>query len=327
MSQRRTQVSIDGDAWLINGRPTYEGFAYRGWRIEGLLLNSRMVQATFDDENGLTRMLWAYPDTGEWDPERNTTEFLAAMTEWREHGLLGISVNFQGGCPLGYYRPVVTKERLRHLGVESGDDQVWAGLPGPDSQPWHNSAFDAGSHLKRPYMDRLTQVLDRADSLGMIVILGLFYFGQDERLGDEQAVRQGVEETCNWVLEQGYTNVVVEIANECNVPRYEYEILQPHRIHELIELAKGITHGGQRLLVGTSYGGGRVPDDSVVAVSDFILMHGNGVTEPDRIAQMVDEARSLPSYRAMPVLFNEDDHFNFHLPRNNFTAALSQYAG
>ena len=29
----------------------------------------------------------------------------------------------------------------------------------------------------------------------------------------------------------------------------------------------------------------------------------------------------------MPILFNEDDHYNFDQPLNNFTAALSRHAG
>ena len=69
-----------------------------------------------------------------------------------------------------------------------------------------------------------------------------------------------------------------------------------------------------------------MPNDSVCAASDFLLMHGNGVTDPNRIAEMVDEARALPSYRPMPVLFIEDDHFEFDRPLNNFTVALSRYA-
>jgi len=41
---------------------------------------------------------------------------------------------------------------------------------------------------------------------------------------------------------------------------------------------------------------------------------------------MVAKARALPAYRPMPILFNEDDHFEFEKPLNNFTAALSVYA-
>jgi hypothetical protein len=39
-------------------------------RIEGLLMNSRMVQGIFDDLNPATRDMWVYPDTQRWDPDR-----------------------------------------------------------------------------------------------------------------------------------------------------------------------------------------------------------------------------------------------------------------
>src|SRR4051794_12814896 len=76
---RRTSVSIRGDAFLINGRPTYDGRTWRGHKVEGLLFNTRMVQGIFDDLNPRTRARWAYPDTRRWDPERNTRELVAAM--------------------------------------------------------------------------------------------------------------------------------------------------------------------------------------------------------------------------------------------------------
>ena len=75
----RTAVSIVDDAFYINGEITYPGRSYQGNKIEGLLLNTRMVQGIFDDRNPETIHLWEYPDTGEWDAERNTREFLSAM--------------------------------------------------------------------------------------------------------------------------------------------------------------------------------------------------------------------------------------------------------
>jgi len=70
--RRRTEVSIRADQFLINGQPTYGGRTYEGMKIEGLLMNLRAVQGIFDDLNPETRGKWAYPDTGKWDPERNT---------------------------------------------------------------------------------------------------------------------------------------------------------------------------------------------------------------------------------------------------------------
>lgn len=295
---RHTVVSIVGDAFYINGQPTYKGRYYKDYKIEGLLLNSRMVQGIFDDRNPETVSRWAYPDTGKWDPERNTREFIAAVPQWREHGLLAFTINLQGGSPEGY-----SKE-----------------------QPWHNSAFEMDGLLRQDYLRKLERIIDQADELGMVVILGYFYFGQDERLADEDTVIRATDNATNWIFEQGYTNVLVEVNNECNVRRYEHDILKPDRVHELIERLKSTTYNGRRLLVGTSYGGGAVPLENVVRSSDFLLMHGNGVKDPNRIAEMVRQARAVPGYLPMPILFNEDDHFDFDKPWNNFMAAITEYA-
>ena len=81
---RRTTVAIVRDAFHLNGKPTYQGRTWQGHKVEGLLFNSRMVQATFDDLNPETRDQWRYPDTKTWDADRNTREFVAAMPAWRD---------------------------------------------------------------------------------------------------------------------------------------------------------------------------------------------------------------------------------------------------
>lgn len=258
-------------------------------------MNSRMVQGIYDDLNPETAPRWAYADTGRWDARRNTREFLAAMPEWRRHGLLAFTLNLQGGSPEGYSK----------------------------GQPWHNSAFESDGSLRPDYLSRLDAILSRADELGMVVILGYFYFGQDQRLRDEAAVKDAVNNATQWLLSRGHRNVLIEINNECNVNAYDHAILKPDRVHELIAQVKGIKRGERRILVGTSYGGGAVPKENVVRASDFLLLHGNGVKDPARIGEMVREARAVPGYRPMPILFNEDDHFGFDQPVNNFTAAVA----
>ena len=75
----RTVVSMQGEKFLINGVPTYQGQTWNGHPVEGLLMNSRMVQGIFDDLNPETSDRWAYEDTQEWDADRNTDEFVEAM--------------------------------------------------------------------------------------------------------------------------------------------------------------------------------------------------------------------------------------------------------
>ena len=100
--QRLTKVAIKGEQFFLNGQPTYAGRMWEGKRIEGLLFNSRMVQAIFDDRNPVTRSRWVYPDTKQWDPDRNTAEFIEMLPEWRRHGLLAVDICLQGGSPEGY---------------------------------------------------------------------------------------------------------------------------------------------------------------------------------------------------------------------------------
>jgi hypothetical protein len=294
---RRTTVSIVGEEFYLNGQPTYKGRTWNGHKIQGLLFNSRMVQGIFDDRNPQTVKRWGYPDTGKWDAERNTREFLAAMPQWRRHGLLAFTLNLQGGSPQGYSK----------------------------DQPWHNSGIEADGTLRPDYLARLDRILDQADRLGMVVILGYFYFGQDERLKDEAAVIRATDLATQWLIERGYRNVLVEINNECNV-RYDHAILRPERVHELIQRVREKTRRGRRLYAGTSYGGGTIPQERVARVSDFLLLHGNGVSDPAKIAGMVRQTRQVPGYFPKPILFNEDDHFGFDKPLNNFTAAVGEYA-
>lgn len=298
---RKTVVSIEDGKFKINGQFTYPGRSWKGVTIEGLLMNSRMVQGVFDDLNPETRAMWAYPD-GPFDAERNTREFIAAMPEWKSHGLLAFTIDFQGGSPRGY----------------------------SNEQPWVNSAFTWDGHLRKDYADRMKRIIDAADDLGMVVILGYFYFGQEPRMESEAAVIRACDEATDWVLQQGYTNVVIEIANESDI-RYKHAIIKPGRGDELIQRVQQRSTGkvrnpAGRLLVSTSYGGGTIPKAEVVRTADFLLIHGNGQKEPRRIREMVDQTRAVEGYRGQPILFNEDDHFDFDKPDNNMIAAVSKGA-
>ncbi|HEX2976993.1 MAG TPA: hypothetical protein VHO68_13730 [Bacteroidales bacterium] len=292
-----TVVSISNDKFLINKELTYKGRSWNNLPVEGLLMNSRMVQGIFDDENPETSGLWKYPDTRKWDPDRNTDEFVKNMVEWHEHGLLSFTINLQGGSPQGY----------------------------SNGQPWLNSAINPDGTLKQGYMNRLDKILKKADELGMVPIIGIFYFGQDEHIRDDEAVKKAVSNTIDWLFERSYRNILIEIANECDL-NYDHAILQPARIHELINLVKSKEKNGYRYLVGTSFTGGTIPGKNVIESADFILLHANGVGDPAGISNMVKLTRESEGYSPKPIIFNEDDHFDFDKPVNNFTEAVRSYA-
>src|SRR5688500_16672791 len=154
---RKTVVTINGNEFYINAKPTYEGRYWKGHKVQGLLINSRMVQGIFDDLNPETRELFIYPDTKKWDPDGNTKEFVEAMDEWHSHGLNSFTINLQGGSPVGY----------------------------GNQKNWLNSAFFEDGRLRGEFMGRLERILNKADELNMVVMLGFFYFGQDQNVRDE----------------------------------------------------------------------------------------------------------------------------------------------
>jgi hypothetical protein len=299
-----TVVSISNGGFVINGAPTYPGRSWKGRRIEGLLFNSRMANAIADDENPATRGAWAYAD-GDWDAERNTREFVAALPSYRAHGLLAVCLNLQGGSPQGY---------------------SW-------NQPWRICGFAPDGALKSAWAARLEKVIAACDRLGMVVILGLFYGKQSGTLKDETAVKAAVANTVDWLLDTAATNVLIEIGNEVDLENvWAHPIIAAARCHELIELAK--RRGQGKLLVSTSLIMLDAPPAAIVATADFLLPHGNRVhgpaghfqPSPHGIRLQVARWRAASGYRGQPIVYNEDDHFEFDKADNHFVAAVESGA-
>ena len=80
-----TSVSIDGTNWKINNAITHPGAP-----AEGLLMNVRMVNSTFEDASK--------PD---FDSTTNTDQFLSKIPEYKSYEVRAITLNLQGGFP-GY---------------------------------------------------------------------------------------------------------------------------------------------------------------------------------------------------------------------------------
>ena len=280
-----TTVSIHGPAFHIDGRPTHAGRTFEGHSIEGLLFNVRVVQATFDDANPETRRLWAYPDTGAWDPDRNTEEFCAALPAWRDHGVLGFTLNVQGGGPL--FAP-----------------EIYA--------RFDNNGYTPSGDLRPAYAERLGRVLDRADALGMVPILGLFYVAHLGRLEGEAAVRRAGLAALDWLAATGHRNVLVEVANEADIcaQRAGLGMFLPEGVHALVDAYRA---AHPEFLYSCSLRGVRpetgagMPSDALIAACDYVLLHGNGA-RAERLEAAIRAVRERPAFRArpMPIVINED---------------------
>jgi hypothetical protein len=149
-------------------------------------------------------------------------------------------------------------------------------------------------------LSRIKRVIEECDKSGMVVILGLFYQRQDQILRDEQAVKSGVVNAANWVKENGFTNVVIEIANEYEHGGFDYDIIKTAEGEvELIRLAKKTMPG---LLVSASgMGNGRM-NGLIAKEADFILIHFNGT----KVEDIPKRINALKKYNK-PIVCNEDD--------------------
>ncbi|MBD3184195.1 cellulase family glycosylhydrolase [Candidatus Poribacteria bacterium] len=252
----KTQTSINGDKFLINGEYTYENL---NPKAVGKLMNVRMVNSVFDDENPETR-----PEN--FDPDKNTQSFIDSMDQYKSRGILAFTINLQGGFP-GYENAV-------------------------------NTAFGSDSSLKTEYMKRVSKVIKAADKRGILIILGLFYQRQDQILPDKDAVRNAAANAALWVKNKGYTNVMIEIANEYNHGGFCDYIKSEDGEVELINIVRENAPG---LLVSTSGIGDCKFHEKLCEAADFILIHGNGCN-PDIYRERVDVLRKY----GKPVVFNED---------------------
>jgi hypothetical protein len=317
-AQGQTVIRIHGPLFTINGNPTYTaagGFPTADPNLEGTLLNVRAVQATFDDENypaqgahahpytALTmgQVDWDYPDVP-WNPDRNLREFLAALPSWRQAGILAVTVNLQGGGPVdGNY------------GGQDGD------------QPQVNTGFDPHGNLKPAYAARLKSVIEEADKLGMVVIVGFFYGGENLRIlpdSDDHYAREAVRQAALFLKNLPHRNILIEIDNETSSNTYKHPVMQPNGILEAVELAQQTVE--HQIPVSIAWSGGVMPRgsgaDRALRAVDYVTFHTDGQT-PESVHQSIQVMRRWIGYDR-PLMINEDGVSAF-----NLEAAVDEHVG
>ena len=188
----KTTVTIKGESFLINGQLTYQEIAGSKPSAHGLLMNARFIQGIFDDSADPQRFArWGHTT---WDAEAHTDALIAALPQWYRYGLRAFTVGFQGGGPCF---------TLNNRTIE-------------------NNPFGAdGTTLAPAYCGRMDRLIRAADALGMVVIVSYFYGDQTRHLRDGRAIRNAVTTASRWLKEGGYTNVIIEVANEHDIPPFQ----------------------------------------------------------------------------------------------------------
>lgn len=183
-----------GQPW----RKTYSGPGFKP-AAAGRMMNLRIAQGVTHDE-------WLKEE--KFDPEANTERVIAALDEYREHGVLAISVSLQGANAAYERSATIKRTRPYKLGPEKGS---------------YNSAFTPDGRMKPAWMARLLRLARALDQRGMILNPMVFYGYQDEVLENRAAVDRALLGFADWLIEHNVRNVLVEIANEYDSNEYDHD--------------------------------------------------------------------------------------------------------
>jgi hypothetical protein len=126
---------------------------------------------------------------------------------------------------------VITADFISHLDTmkEHGIQSVKLCIQGGRATEGGNSFFNgynADGSLKSEFFDRLEDILNATAERGMVLVLQLFYRGQDQELTDDEAVLNAVENTVNWLEAGGWKHYWLHVINEWYHNGYDHDQLK-----------------------------------------------------------------------------------------------------
>lgn len=259
---------------------------------QGKMVTARMVQAVYLNDASGART----EDMTLADAQENTDHFCDNITPYREHGVLCWSIGMEGGNALN----------------QASDPEVLQGDFTPDSSNGSRSPLTAaGTAWKTGRKELLEQVIEALAAEGMVCCLGLFY-QQMFYWHDTQAnYRAAMSTVTDWLIEKGYRNVCIDLANEAGVdPAGGWDdgtlvFDTDARVADELDYFRGLWTGEPwRPPIGCS--SRSKPGPLVLAESDVHWYHGNvsgGVSnKPLRVQEIIDDTT------VGPVVMNEDEN-------------------
>jgi hypothetical protein len=268
------------EAW----QQTYSSGEYRP-QAKGKLMNIRLVQALYHDE-------WL--SSKPFDADANTDAVITALDFYKSHGVLMINVCLQGG-QAGYDHQIYGLDRSN--GYRYGQDHGT-----------YVSAFRPDGSLKTEWLRRLERLLSAADQRGMVINLMYFYQGQDELFESTEAIHKAARNITEWLIEKKFHNVIVDIANEWDLPgdRWDFGSYIPENILKLIKETRDCfqtRRADYALPISASSDGRMNYPQSFLGSVDLVLLHGNGRTPQQKLRR----AAELKNWER-PILMTEDDN-------------------
>jgi len=255
-----------GRSWV----ETYSSGPYRG-QARGKLMMVRLAQGVFDDER---------LDETSFDPEANTASLIAALDEYKRHGVLAVSVGLQGADP-GYAQAV------------NGVQRSAAAADGPAGALI--SAYEADGSLKPEWMARLGRLLDAADDRGMFVCVIYFSPNQDEALESARAIVDAARNVTRWLIDNNHRNVIIDVADGWDLQRdaWDHSRFIPRKIAALaVEIRDQFNGAAFSLPIGASTAETMSYPISLARVCDLVMVRDSRSS----LAEKTGAARRMSEY-------------------------------
>lgn len=193
--------------------------------------------------------------------------------------------------------------------MASGVNGFTIGLQGgmPGYEGTINSAFETDGTLRPEYMHRVERIIRAVDENSGVVILSCFYQRQHSHhaaLNSREDIKNAVKNTIEWIKQNRFRNVVLEVSNEYRHGGYRNWkegrwLMSNWGQVDLISYAKSLDAD---LLVSTSgMGDGRL-NDSLSAAVDFVTIHFN-TTSLENYGDRISDLKKT----GKPLICNEDD--------------------
>lgn len=266
----KTKLRIKGNKFLINDKLTYQEIGE--CKYQGILMNARFIQGVFDETEDPSR----FNRFGRiFDPCKNTDMLLDELQDWYDQGLRGITVGFQGGGP-----------------CFTTDNKSMTNHP--------YKTIEGRLNIDNNYKNRMLKILDKADEIGMVVIISCFYPGQVNKFKSGEEIIHSLKAVCDFINLSKYENIILEICNEFDLCRSNPLIGTHEGMCGLITLAQDWLT--KDIPVGSSLLGGNV-SKTVAKVSDLVIVHGNECS-PQAYYSMIQKIKDMDLDK--PILCNED---------------------
>ncbi|QQO08122.1 hypothetical protein [Breznakiella homolactica] len=120
-------------------------------------------------------------------------------------------------CSNGLYSDAAADDLVSQLGVYTAHGLNCISVFIMGNRFGNVMGYHPDGTLNHTYTQRLERIIEAADRLKMMVIVGCLYWGESEAKYDswtQKEAERAVYETALWLRTKGYTNVIIDVDNE-----------------------------------------------------------------------------------------------------------------